>query len=172
MLTTREQVLAHLHELGIEQRTVLHPAVFTVEQAQEHTRHLDGGHCKNLFLKDNKDRLWLVTCLDEQQVDLNRLAKLLGAGRLSFARGELLAEVLGVAPGSVTPLAIVNDTGSRVAAVLDTKLLAHEKINCHPLENDATTTLAAIDLLRFIRETGHEPVLLDLDRTLDRLPPA
>jgi Ala-tRNA(Pro) deacylase len=172
MPTSPEQLIAYLDGLGITTTTHTHPPVFTVEEAQALRGTLPGGHCKNLFLKDKKDRLWLVTCLDEQQVDLNRLAKLLGAGRLSFARGELLAEVLGVAPGSVTPLAIVNDTGSRVTAVLDTKLLAHERINCHPLENDATTTLAATDLLRFIRETGHEPVLLDLDRTLDPRPPA
>ena len=172
MLKSREHMLAHLDELGIEQRTVLHPPVFTVEQAQEHTSHLAGGHCKNLFLKDKKGRLWLVTCLDEQQVDINRLAKLLGAARLSFANAELLDEVLGVAPGSVTPLAIINDTASRVTAVLDPKLLAHAQVNCHPLENDATTTLASADLLRFIRATGHEPVLLDLDLTLAQRAPA
>ena len=172
MLKSREHMLAHLDELGIEQHTVLHPPVFTVEQAQEHTSHLAGGHCKNLFLKDRKGRLWLVTCLDEQQVDINRLAKLLGAARLSFANAELLDEVLGVAPGSVTPLAIINDTASRVTAVLDPKLLAHAQVNCHPLENDATTTLASADLLRFIRATGHEPVLLDLDLTLAQRAPA
>ena len=172
MLKSREHMLAHLDEMGIEQRTVLHPPVFTVEQAQEHTSHLAGGHCKNLFLKDRKGRLWLVTCLDEQQVDINRLAKLLGAARLSFANALLLDEVLGVAPGSVTPLAIMNDSASRVTAVLDTKLLAHAQVNCHPLENDATTTLASADLLRFIRATGHEPVLLDLDLTLAAQAPA
>jgi Ala-tRNA(Pro) deacylase len=166
MLTTKDEILARLAELGIEARTALHPPVFTVEQAQAHTHHLPGGHCKNLFLKDKKDRLWLVTCLDGQQVDLNRLSKLLGAARFSFGRAELLREVLGVEPGSVTPLAIVNDADRRVTHVLDTKLLAHELVNCHPLENDATTTLKSADLLRFVRATGHEPVLLDLDQTL------
>jgi Ala-tRNA(Pro) deacylase len=166
MLTTKDEILARLAELGIEARTALHPAVFTVEQAQAHTHHLPGGHCKNLFLKDKKERLWLVTCLDGQPVDLNRLSKLLGAARFSFGRLELLREVLGVEPGSVTPLAIVNDADRRVTHVLDTKLLAHELVNCHPLENDATTTLKSTDLLRFVRATGHEPVLLDLDQTL------
>jgi Ala-tRNA(Pro) deacylase len=172
MLTTREQILAHLRTLGIEQRTTLHPPVFTVEQAREHTRQIPGGHCKNLFLKDKKDRLWLVTCLDGQQVDLNRLSRLLGAARFSFARAELLQEALGVSPGSVTPLAIVNDTAGRVTHVLDAKLLAHEWVNCHPLENDATTSIAAVDLLRFIRLADHEPVVLDLDRTLEAGPAA
>ena len=172
MHTTKHEILARLHELGIEQRTTLHPPVFTVEEAQAHTHHLPGGHCKNLFLKDKKDRLWLVTCLDEQQVDLNRLSKLLGAARFSFGRAELLRQVLGVSPGSVTPLAIVNDTDFQVTHVLDTKLMAHELVNCHPLENDATTTLASADLLRFVRATGHEPVLVDLDQTLGEGTPA
>jgi Ala-tRNA(Pro) deacylase len=166
MLTTKDAILARLEALGIEAATTHHPPVFTVEEAQEHTRHLPGGHCKNLFLKDKKDRLWLVTCLDEQRVDLNRLSKLLGAARFSFGKAELLREALGVTPGSVTPLAIVNDRDQRVTHVLDAKLLAHELVNCHPLENDATTTLTSADLLRFVRSTGHEPVILDLDATL------
>jgi Ala-tRNA(Pro) deacylase len=166
MLTSRDDILARLDALGIDHRTTLHPPVFTVEEAQAHTRHIPGGHCKNLFLKDKKDRLWLVTCLDEQVVDLNRLSKLLGAARFSFGRAALLQEVLGVGPGSVTPLAIVNDRDGRVTPVLDTKLLAHEWINCHPLQNDATTSLRSADLLRFVRDTGHEPLLVDLDRTL------
>ena len=166
MLTTRDEILARLDALGIEHRTTLHAPVFTVEEAQAHTRDIPGAHCKNLFLKDKKDRLWLVTCLDEQQVDLNRLSKLLGAARFSFGRAELLQEVLGVTPGSVTPLAIVNDRGARVTPVLDTKLLAHDWVNCHPLRNDATVTLRSRDLLRFVRDTGHEPVLIDLDQAL------
>jgi Ala-tRNA(Pro) deacylase len=166
MLTTKDAILARLEALGIEAATTHHPPVFTVEEAQEHTRHLPGGHCKNLFLKDKKDRLWLVTCLDEQRVDLNRLSKLLGAARFSFGKAELLREALGVTPGSVTPLAIVNDGDQRVTHVLDAKLMVHELVNCHPLENDATTTLTSADLLRFVRSTGHEPIILDLDATL------
>ncbi len=166
MLTTKDEILARLEAMGIPARTHRHPPVFTVEEAQLHTRHLPGGHCKNLFLKDKKDRLWLVTCLDTRRVDLNRLSKLLGAARFSFGRAELLREVLGVAPGSVTPLAIVNDTGFRVTPVVDAGLLAHAEVNCHPLENDATTTLASADLLRFVRATGHEPVILDLEQAL------
>ena len=113
-----------------------------------------------------KDRLWLITCLDEQRVDLNRLSKLLGAGRFSFGRAELLQQVLGITPGSVTPLAIINDRAARVTSVLDTKLLAHDWMNCHPLQNDATVTVRSRDLLRFVRDTGHEPVLIDLIETL------
>lgn len=171
MLTTKDDMLARLAALGIEATTIDHPAVFTVEAAREHTHHLPGGHCKNLFLKDRKGALWLVTCLDGQAVDLNRLSRALGAARFSFGRPDLLQEVLGVTPGSVTPLAIVNDRDRRVTPVLDTKLLAHGLINCHPLVNTATTTLRSADLLRFMRASGHEPVILDLDETLAE-PPA
>lgn len=163
MLTTRDEILERLTALAIEHRTHLHPPVFTVEEAQRHTHHLPGGHCKNLFLKDKKGGLWLVTCRDELKVDLNALARRLGAPRFSFGRPELLAAALGVTPGSVTPLAIVNDVAGTVTAVLDRGLLAHEWVNCHPLQNDATTTLRADDLVRFMAETGHAPVLVDFD---------
>ena len=164
MLTTPDEILARLDALGIEHRTTLHPPVFTVEEAREHTGRLPGGHCKNMFLKDKRDRLWLVTCRDQLRVDLNRLAKELGAARLSFGKVDLLHEILGVTPGSVTPLAIVNDRAGAVTLVLDTGLLAHEWLNCHPLRNDATTSLRSSDLLRLVRDSGHEPILLDLDR--------
>ena len=163
MLRTREEILARLDALGIRAETFDHPAVFTVEESRQHTRHIPGAHCKNLFLKDKKGALWLVTCADERRVDLNALSKRLGAARFSFGRPELLREVLGVEPGSVTPLAIVNDADRRVTHVLDKAWLGHELVNCHPLQNDATTALASADLLRFIRSTGHEPMIADLD---------
>jgi Ala-tRNA(Pro) deacylase len=163
MLRTRDEILARLAALGIETRTYDHPPVFTVEESRQHTRHIPGAHCKNLFLKDKKGSLWLVTCADERRVDLNALSKRLGAARFSFGRPELLREVLGVEPGSVTPLAIVNDADRRVTHVLDEAWLGSGLVNCHPLQNDATTVLASADLLRFIRSTGHEPMIVDLD---------
>lgn len=163
MLRTKDDMLARLAELRIEVTTTLHPPVRTVEEAAVHTRHLPGGHCKNLFMKDKKGRLWLLTCLDERRVDLNALSRRLGSARLSFGRPELLREVLGVEPGAVTPLAIANDAQGQVTLLLDQALMAFERINCHPLENDATVTLSSADLLRFIAVTGHEPLLLDLD---------
>ena len=163
MLITREHILAYLAERDIEVSTYDHPPVYTVEEARRHTHHLPGGHCKNLFLKDKKGRLWLVTLLDDRRADLNALSKRLGAARFSFGKPELLREALGVEPGSVTPLAIVNDTAGRVTHVLDTGLLAAGTVNCHPLRNDATTAIGSADLLRFVRSTGHEPLVLDLD---------
>jgi len=155
------------HRLGIAHATIEHPPVRTVEEAQAHTRHLPGGHTKNLFLEDKQGGLWLVTCLDEQPVKVNALARLLEAPRFSFGKPERLMQVLGVLPGSVTPLALINDGERRVQPVLDTKLLAHQLVNCHPLTNAATTTLAAADLLRFMAALGYRPIRLDLDRSLD-----
>ena len=163
MLYDRESLLARLDEWGIGYRLHTHPPVFTVDEARAHTGHLPGGHCKNLFLKDKKDRLWLATVLDARRVDLNALAKRVGAARLSFGKPPLLAEVLGVEPGSVTPLAVVNDRERRVRVLLDTALMACEQINCHPLTNDATVVLASGDLRRFLSATGHEPQDVDFD---------
>lgn len=166
MPKSRAELFAFLDSLGIGHETIEHPPVFTVEEAQAHTHHLPGGHTKNLFLEDKVGGLWLVTCLDEQPVKVNALARLLEAPRFSFGKPDRLMEVLGVEPGSVTALALINDTERRVQPVLDTKLLAHELINCHPLANTATTTLKSVDLLHFITALGYAPIQIDLDRTL------
>jgi Ala-tRNA(Pro) deacylase len=167
MPKSRADLFAYLDSLGIAHSTIEHPPVFTVEEAQQHTHHLPGGHTKNLFLEDKAGGLWLVTCLDEQPVKVNALARLLEAPRFSFGKPERLMEVLGVEPGSVTALALINDTERRVKPVLDTKLLAHDLVNCHPLTNTATTTLRSVDLVRFMVAQGYTPIEFDLDRTLD-----
>lgn len=166
MARTCSELFACLDSLGIEHSTIEHPPVFTVEEAQAHTHHLPGGHTKNLFLEDKKGGLWLVTCLDEQAVRVNALARLLAAPRFSFGKPDRLMEVLGVEPGSVTALALINDADRRVQPVLDSKLMAHDLVNCHPLTNTATTTLKSGDLLRFMQALGYRPIQLDLDRTL------
>ncbi len=159
----RERLLARLDELGIAHETVDHPAVFTVEEAAAHTGHLPGGHCKSLFMKDKKGGLWLLVCLDRRRIDMNRLAKTVGCPRLSFGKPDLLLETLGVTPGSVTPFALINDPDHRVQPLLDRAMLDHERLNYHPLTNQATTTIDAGDLKRFVESTGHEPRVLDLD---------
>ncbi|HEX6143558.1 MAG TPA: prolyl-tRNA synthetase associated domain-containing protein [Geminicoccaceae bacterium] len=163
MPSTPDQLLARLDELGIAHTTHEHPPVFTVEEAQAHTAHLPGGHCKSLFLKDKKGGLWLLICLDHRRIDMNRLASVLGSPRFSFGRAELLEEVLGVTPGSVTPFALVNDRQRRVQPLIDRAMLAHDRLNYHPLINTRTTTIAASDLIRFIESCGHRPRVLDLD---------
>ena len=162
MPATREGLFHRLAELGIASTTVAHPPVFTVEEARALRGAIPGTHIKNLFLEDKKNALWLVVCEEEAAIDLKSLPARIGSGRLSFGRPGLLREVLGVEPGSVTPFAVINDTGGRVRVVLDARIAAAGRVNCHPLENTATTTIAAADLLRFLRACGHEPKILDL----------
>jgi len=168
MPATRRDLMERLDALGIASTTVEHAPVFTVEQSSALDHAIPGGHTKNLFLKDHKGRLFLVIAHAHARIDLKALAKSIGSGRLSFGRPELLMAVLGVPPGSVTALALVNDNGMQVGVVLDATLLAYDTINCHPLENSATTSIARDNLLRFIRACGHEPRILYLDPDLDR----
>jgi Ala-tRNA(Pro) deacylase len=159
----REAALyARLKELGIAQTTHVHAPVFTVAEAAALYASQPGGHTKNLFLKDKKDGLWLVVARDTLKIDLNELAKALGAPRFSFGSGELLIETLGVEPGSVTPFAIMNDTAGKVRVVLDEGMLALEPLNFHPMRNDRTTAIRAADLLKFLRACKHEPVIATL----------
>jgi len=157
MPATRQDLLLRLAELGIETRTVEHPAVYTVAESSKLERQLPGGHTKNLFLKDKKGALFLVVTLGHAQIDLKTLHNRLGCDRLSFGRPELLMDVLGVPPGSVTPFALVNDRDRRVTVVLDLDMMRHDRLNYHPLENTATTNIAREDLVAFIRACGHEP---------------
>lgn len=156
----RRELLAYLEGLGIQTRTVDHPAVRTVEESSSMDLGLPGADTKNLFLKDDKGALLLVIAKSSTRVDLKRLGRELGMGRLSFGKPELMLATLGVTPGSVTAFAIINDTGKRVRVVLDNELTAHETINCHPMENTATTNIALPDLLSFIRGTGHDPEIM------------
>ncbi len=154
---TRARLFARFDELGIVTRSIEHPPLFTVAESAAVERQLPGGHTKNLFLKDAKANLYLVVALSSTAVDLKTLPQTINSHRLSFGKPELLMETLGVTPGSVTAFSVVNDTSLRVQVIIDAALLAHETINCHPLENTATTNIARDDLLRFIRATGHEP---------------
>ena len=158
---SEQDLFDRLAALSIETTTHRHPAVFTVEESRLLRGRLPGAHCKSLFLKDKKDQLWLLVALEDREVDLKVVQKNIGAARLSFGKPELLAEVLGVVPGSVTPFALINDTGQRVRVVLDKEMLDQELLNYHPLTNEATTAITAQDLVRFIRSCGHDPLILD-----------
>jgi len=155
MPATKQQLLARLDELGIKTETREHPPVYTVEEARALRGDIPGGHCKNLFLKDKKGQLWLVVCLEDAIIDLKSLPDRIGAARISFGRAELLMEVLGVEPGSVTPFALINDTSHQVNVILDARMMACDLVSYHPLVNTATTTLTPADLLRFVESCGH-----------------
>ena len=156
-----QQLFARLDQLGIAHRTVGHPPVFTVEEAKALRGNLPGHHIKNLFLRNKKEEMWLVVALEDRAIDLKRLGDVLGAGRLSFGSADRLKRTLGVEPGSVTPLSLVNDAAHAVRLVLDRGVADGGPVNAHPLVNTMTTALAPADLLRFFAATGHTPRWLD-----------
>ena len=155
-------LFARLDALEIVHKTQAHAPVFTVAEAKALRGDLVGGHTKNLFLKDKKDGLWLVVAREHLAIDLKELSKQLDSPRFSFGSADLLVEVLGVQPGSVTPFSVINDVDARVQVVLDEDMLALDPLNFHPLRNDRTTAISAGDLLRFLHATGHEPIVAKL----------
>jgi len=158
MPLTPDELFAALDRLGIKYSTVSHPPLFTVEQSQGLRGAIAGGHTKNLFLKDKKGALYLVTAEENAAIELKSLHRRLGAsGRFSFGAAELMLETLGVTPGAVTPFGAINDTNRRVTVVLDADLMRHAVINAHPLTNTMTTSIARDDLVRFLESTGHPP---------------
>ncbi|MEM7301297.1 MAG: YbaK/EbsC family protein [Pseudomonadota bacterium] len=159
----REALLAFFDELGFETTTVEHEPLFTVDQSEKLHDQMSGAHTKNLFLKDKKSRYFLVTVDAHAEIDLKSLHRTIGAsGRLSFGRPDKLLDYLGVVPGSVTAFGVVNDRDNQVTFVLDAKLVEHEIINCHPLINEATTSIKRDDLLKFAKLAQHEPLILEL----------
>jgi Ala-tRNA(Pro) deacylase len=157
----RAELLALLDEIGIEHRTLDHPAVFTVSEGTEIKANLPGGHSKNLFLKDKKGQLWLISARQDTVIDLKRLPKVIGSDRLSFGSSELMVEVLGVTPGSVTALALANDRDRRVRFVLDKALADSDPVNFHPMTNTATTALSREGFQRFLQAIGVEAAVID-----------
>ena len=158
MPATPAELFAYLDRLGIPHPTVTHPPLFTVEQSQALRGQIPGGHTKNLFLKDKKDALFLVTALEDATIELKSLHRRLGAsGRFSFGSANLMLETLGITPGAVTPFGALNDTTGRVTIVLDKALMAHATINAHPLVNTMTTSISREGLLAFLASTGHNP---------------
>lgn len=158
-----EALYVFLESLGILVKTVSHPPVATVAEAKQHRAEVVGAHVKNLFVRNKKGTMWLVTVLEDRTVDLKDLGRRLGAGHLSFGSPERLREHLGVEPGSVTPLAALNDAAGLVEVALDAAILREPLVHCHPLRNDRTTTLHTVDLVRFLEATRHPPRLLELD---------
>jgi Ala-tRNA(Pro) deacylase len=158
MPATPDDLFAYLAGLGIAHATVTHPPLFTVEQSQALRGTIPGGHTKNLFLKDKKDAVFLVVVPEEARIDLKSLHRRLGAsGRFSFGSADLMRELLGVEPGAVTAFGVLNDTSRRVNLVIDAGLMENPVINCHPLVNTMTTSIAREDLLKFLAATGHDP---------------
>lgn len=161
MPTTEADLFAFFDAHGIAHTTHRHAKVFRVDEGHEIKAALPGGHTKNLFLKDHKGQLWLISALGETRIDLKTLPPRIGSARLSFGSPERLYEALGVTPGSVTAFALINDPEHKVRFVLDAALIAHETINFHPLSNDATTAVSRQGFLDFLAALGVEPLVVD-----------
>ena len=157
-----EELFRRFEELGITHETVRHEAVFTVEEAKALRGDLQGGHSKNLFLRNKKGAMWLVVCREDLRLDLRALGQRLGAGRFSFGSPRRLMEHLGVIPGAVSPFAVINDKDSVVRVIADRALLKLNPLHFHPLDNAMTTTIVSSDLLRFLEAEGHRPRVMDL----------
>ncbi|MGF1464130.1 MAG: prolyl-tRNA synthetase associated domain-containing protein [Maricaulaceae bacterium] len=162
MLTDPADLFAFFDRHGLSHQTYAHPPIYTVEEGRALKARMPGGHTKNLFLKDKKGALILISALGETPVALKALHHRLGCGRLSFGKPDLLFEVLGVRPGSVTAFALMNDPDHRVRFVLDEALMAHDPVNFHPLTNTATTAMPRRDFLRYLDHLGRPLEVMDL----------
>ena len=157
-------LFAFLDDLAIEFVVHRHPPLFTVEDSQDLRGDHPGAHVKNMFMKDKKGGLWLITCLEDRRIKIRDLEKTLGAPKMSFGKPDLMTETIGVAPGAVTPLAVLNDRDAKaVSVVLDASILDVDLVNCHPLHNEATVGLRPQDLLRVFEATGHTAKLIDFN---------
>jgi Ala-tRNA(Pro) deacylase len=160
-MKTRADLLALLDSLGVEYRTHDHPAVFRVGEGEEIKAAIPGAHTKNLFLKDAKGQLWLISAADRTAIDLKRLHTVIGSARLSFGSEALMVETLGVTPGSVTAFALINDASHRVRFVLDRALAEADPVNFHPLTNTATTGVSQAAFRKFLAAVGVTPLVVD-----------
>ena len=152
-----ESLLADLAALSISYQAHEHRAVFTVDESRDLTAHIPGADTKNLFLKDAGGQFWLLTVAAESRVDLKALPQAIGCKRVSFGKAEDMERLLGISPGSVSPLAMINANPGSVTCVLEGGLAKADRVNVHPLRNTATIGLPGADILRLIAHWGHDP---------------
>lgn len=160
-MKTRLDLIAFFDAHAIDHTTIDHPAVFRVGEGEDIKQGIPGAHTKNLFLKDAKGRLWLISAKDDTQIDLKRLHTVIGSARLSFGSAELMEQALGVTPGSVTAFAMINGVGRDVTFVLDHRLAGAERVNFHPLVNTATTGVSQAGFAKFFEALGITPLVVD-----------
>ncbi|MBA4225411.1 MAG: DNA-binding protein [Hyphomonas sp.] len=161
MPASPDDLFAYLAALGIAHATTWHEAMFTVEQSAALKADMPGAHTKNLFLKAADGDLVLIAAEAHNQLKLNQLHRKIGTKRLSFGAPELMTEVLGVTPGSVTAFALMNDRPARVRFLVDAVLAGADIVNFHPLTNTGTTAINQADFRRFVEATGHSFEIVD-----------
>lgn len=157
LAATADDVLALFNEMGITHQTVTHVPLYTIEEARTVTYEAPGAHTKNLFLRNKKGRMFLLVVEPDHIVDLRGLRdrlKLTG-GQFAFASTQRLARFLGVVPGSVSPLAIINDHSNEVQVYFQHSVLAHEWIYLHPCRNTHSTRIQTVDLLKLLDYWKH-----------------
>ncbi len=156
-------IYAFLDAHGVHYRRYDHPAVYTVEQARRLAPPMPGTKTKNLFLRNRNGRQhYLVVVGYDKAVDLKALTRALEERKLGFASPERLRRHLGVEPGAVSILGLVNDTAHAVRLVIDREVWEAEAVSAHPLVNTSTLVLSHTDLERFLAATGHQPRVMDV----------
>ncbi|RQR81696.1 MULTISPECIES: prolyl-tRNA synthetase associated domain-containing protein [unclassified Burkholderia] len=151
----KDEVLRLLEEIGIPFSCERHDPVRNMSESDMLTLSVAGARCKNLLLQDRKGHYFLVVTTAAKSLDLAELAAALGSKRLSFASADKLFELLGIRPGSLSPLALVNDETGRVRLIIDVELRGEERFLFHPLENDASVSLSGTGLDTFLRHIDH-----------------
>ena len=141
-----------------------HSPLFTVEDSQNLRGKITGTHTKNLFLKDKKGLLILLTCQEDAIINLKKIHSSLNVKNLSFTKEDLLMKYLGVLPGAVSPLGLINDRTLSIELYLDKNLFDVQTINFHPLVNTATINLSLADFIKFCNHTSHKPKILDIEK--------
>ena len=153
-----------LRNLKINFTEYNHSPLFTVEDSQNLRGKITGAHTKNLFLKDKKGLLILLTCQEDAIINLKKIRSSLGVKNLSFAKEDLLMKYLGVLPGAVSPLGLINDRTLSIVLYLDKNLFDAQTINFHPLINTTTINLSFDDFIKFCAHTNHKPKILDIEK--------
>lgn len=156
----KQQIYDYLQENSIWHEITEHKAVYNMAELAEVPCPYPEADAKNLFVRDDKKQnYYLITVKGEKRVNLKVFRKAQGTRNLSFASAEDLLERLGLIPGAVTPLGVLNDETRSVKVFLDQDFLQEPGlVGVHPNENTATVWLKAEDLIRIIREHGNEVV--------------
>ena len=159
----KQEVYEFLQAQGVTYEVTEHKAVYNMDELAEVELPYPEADAKNLFVRDDKkSSYYLITVRGSKRVDLQEFRKVYGTRRLSFASAEDLERLLGLFPGSVTPLGLLNNTEKNVKLFLDSDFTDDDLIGVHPNENTATVWLKAGDLVRLIREHGNEVEAVEL----------
>lgn len=162
-MLTKQDIIKKLKLNRIDFNIHEHDALYTVIDSKQKRGNIIGAHTKNLFLKNKKDKFYLISCQEKTKVDIKKFSKINNAGNLSFANEKYLLDYLGVMPGSVTPFGLLNDINNNIVYIIDNHLLAFEKINFHPLINTATITLKTSDFFKFMIKNKKKISIFDFN---------